>query len=1349
MKTSHEQLASVEHESARERVQRALRDLLGIEVVDTLENQDGSKLLRGNRVFMIADNNQVSQSLVQTVESARQIIRANAEETIKQVKNMRVKEGVLEEGVLFEVIKEASGVLAREDLEKAEQVYQETLRGVFGGEQKVDLTKLVYDRSDSFKKEKGFLEFMAQNPEEGIKKAIEDGYFSSHGNTINGLSWREVIKATNRIARTISYPDAFRFYEAAAAHMHPESPGFTEQDEQVLVEIKMDHAIKHLLRRDEEAARELFAEAESESLTKGYNETKRQELELKAREIRVHRSLVDGDYVTAMESIRYIRNSADKEAPWENAGLDTHLSERVEKKLEKDFDLVSEKGFDEVLRFLRSVPDDTPEYNRYVDKVAVGALVEIGSNKEDESHAKSQEEIKQAFCAKLKDSPDIVAYYMKQFRDALPWTAEETREIFLAAAQIPERGETLAKFKISDFKKPREAFADIPENEKGPITSALFNAYKERPQCFRETIVYSGNVFRPYIEQMSEAERVTFFDKIIEVNPYTVYGDHADAYFLTEEQKARLREKIVSNAHGIDVFSEHWRVGTLFGWDVTQFGIDAIAKNPMKFYDFAYKEKPSYARESHGMRPEWKAAIFDGMFSKYISRTLTKFEFVEVPIDHDFDIDAVYGGAANIVIENSDKQIRGYLNTLLRRITFLTGVEIDDSRLAETFLQKNAGKNFGFTLEMLQSGLPFTDHLPWASAMRRLERVQARSANEDHDPWKTELKPLVEGLVREKVLSLDSAEDAEVVYGFVKEFGMVDAGLLFMAYKDLVQASSKEELSSRTIKLLIPFLGERRYAMFDKPADLLNELRQKKRKLVSGLLADKEVPRELKTDLGQNIFSSTVGSSQWSRHESVGQLVEVWEATVAQETGVERVKDGFQEAEIVVNERLFEKAGESTKEARIKKIIKGRGLNDTLTEFLKVTEVANTSENPMPLLKEVRTELVLSLDEKIGNLDKRLSIVIAGPPHDSLLAAKEKFEKQKDILVTRDFFDEIEGLVRSAHYDASIDEWKVKGEDNVIVDVMQRIVDSGMKGNHANKLLQMLSVLHMRYFGVGTYGRALDRYGEIGLEDNPLDSIKSDLPNFIESFVNEHYLHETQDEDHTGHSPMSQGLVRRLKTVWRLNRGVEEHPFVKAKREIGAIENAGAKMSDKEVPVSLVPARGVLRIMSGDTGDACFTSQHHELASGDYPGITAYTFVTGRNTAHEKFAGSALFIETEEYSDEGGVKTLLVRANNPRENLIQMVDSEALVRQTLEEAIEVAKREGLEKVVVPLDPATASCSNRKLVADFYKKHFTGNKKVQLIDSPDTNFNGYPVWNPLDTHPSVEIWNDQDGKVGGW
>ena len=67
-------------------------------------------------------------------------------------------------------------------------------------------------------------------------------------------------------------------------------------------------------------------------------------------------------------------------------------------------------------------------------------------------------------------------------------------------------------------------------------------------------------------------------------------------------------------------------------------------------------------------------------------------------------------------------------------------------------------------------------------------------------------------------------------------------------------------------------------------------------------------------------------------------------------------------------------------------------------------------------------------------------------------------------------------------------------------------------------------------------------------------------------------------------------------------------------------------------------------------------------------------------------------------------------------------------------------------VTLPLDKATASCSNRKDVADVYHEKYTNAEKVEFVNEPETNFNGYDNWNPNGRYPSVIVWTAEGGRV---
>ena len=198
----------------------------------------------------------------------------------------------------------------------------------------------------------------------------------------------------------------------------------------------------------------------------------------------------------------------------------------------------------------------------------------------------------------------------------------------------------------------------------------------------------------------------------------------------------------------------------------------------------------------------------------------------------------------------------------------------------------------------------------------------------------------------------------------------------------------------------------------------------------------------------------------------------------------------------------------------------------------------------------------------------------------------------------------------------------------------------------------------------------------------------------------------------------------------------------------------------------MVPVAGLLRIYSGDIGDACYTSKHEELARNEYPRLHAWIYVTDRNKPSESLRGSLLGIQT---TREDQTPTLVARANNPQENFIQSVDAEDFVNRSLKEVIATARRfqeartstasdllsaeQGRQCVVIPLDTTTRSLTNRDPVRTVCKKLFGKLTKVGLKNEAETNFNGYNIWNKAGSHACVTIWEmDEDGKetwYGDW
>ncbi|MBP9838912.1 MAG: hypothetical protein KBC84_09385, partial [Proteobacteria bacterium] len=134
----------------------------------------------------------------------------------------------------------------------------------------------------------------------------------------------------------------------------------------------------------------------------------------------------------------------------------------------------------------------------------------------------------------------------------------------------------------------------------------------------------------------------------------------------------------------------------------------------------------------------------------------------------------------------------------------------------------------------------------------------------------------------------------------------------------------------------------------------------------------------------------------------------------------------------------------------------------------------------------------------------------------------------------------------------------------------------------------------------------------------------------------------------------------------------------------------------------------------------------------------SYTMVEEYGSENEKIVGTVIIIEAIEA--ETNKKVLIVRANNPQENIIRRIDIEKLVAEELSAFIKLAKERGAELLVLPLDKAGASSSNRSQVSRYYSSSYAQARKVSLVQTPETNFNEYDNWNTEGRYPVVEVWN---------
>lgn len=625
---------------------------------------------------------------------------------------------------------------------------------------------------------------------------------------------------------------------------------------------------------------------------------------------------------------------------------------------------------------------------------------------------------------------------------------------------------------------------------------------------------------------------------------------------------------------------------------------------------------------------------------------------------------------------------------------------------------------------------------PWNDGVAQMLKLQARAAKAEHDPWLTDMAPLVEKLAEENVVNREKSEDAALLVDYVKMFGMVNLPEMAKVFLALKRGEKFVQLSPDVQRQLREVIGNKVERMDGE--QIVNELRRFRRDVQNTLLAD-GIPDGMDTAIGTEIFAGLKGCTKWVRNESPQAILATWRAIVAQKPETARLPDGYREHPMRVPLIDRREKVEKPDEAKERK------------EKIATTLARGTKEKPtelgvcVALLEGAVAELGEKVDRKTWWEGKRAELARTLAFDDSgmekALQEREAQLKEKNNPPEKiaKILDGVRaGYIRKRAEAAALQdmlrglEYPDGSDDVAFVAFLERL--SGLRRETAVKqTLLALSAEHIRRIAP-EWGARLD-----GVLKSVGGAITTEqitaLHDVYAQYVNEHYL-GGDDEHHTGHAAFSAALTDALTWAYGLPKDMDGHILAKTRIALEAIEKGDVTVSEESMTVTLVPVHGLLRIYAGDVGDACYTSQHTSLANGSVPDLHAAMFVTNRSTAQERLQGSVLFVETR---TPKGENVLLVRANNPRENLIGQVDAASLVKATIDAAIATAKARGIKIVAVPLDAASASCSNRSAVAEYYHKQYAKAPKIALVNEDETNFNGYNNWDDKGTHPSVVVW----------
>ncbi|MBU1167577.1 hypothetical protein KKC60_04190, partial [Patescibacteria group bacterium] len=600
---------------------------------------------------------------------------------------------------------------------------------------------------------------------------------------------------------------------------------------------------------------------------------------------------------------------------------------------------------------------------------------------------------------------------------------------------------------------------------------------------------------------------------------------------------------------------------------------------------------------------------------------------------------------------------------------------------------------------------------------RKCFKIQAPADKAEYCPWRSDIRSMLSSAINQGHFDLSQKNDQDVFVRLLKDFGPVNIPNTFRIMLELSRSAAASELPDNSQSDLRSFGID--LDKYQRPSDVLNQLKTLRRKILSDLLKE-EVPSNLNSALGTEIFKSQIGFSRWKTDVALSTIAAAVVETSNENPDLFVIPEGYKIKGIKVRKTVNLDAAQESE------------LTKRMNDFLNEAKTREAVENNVrPIAGAIDQGRRNDLSAWWENSKKNLRATVQ-EALDKMRSGLEKVP-EKGKAKMQEKINSTEGFL------TFLNEYKfpedIKEED--ILKSMEAFNAVSIKGRkELQDALRTLASYHMLQTMPEGQKEALNELFE-KYPNMPEEDLIQGLDGFVSDFLIEHYFDPTKDPTKTYHQEFSSNLFKTLKGVFNLTGDVKKRPIRNIAANIEAILAGETTLSRETINTRLVPVKGLLRSYSGEISDACYSSKALNFAKGDFSMITSILFVTNPETPHERFDGAMLLIETE---GEDGEKTMLVRANNPTQRLLYSCDGKKLIEESLQYAIEVAKERGFDRVVVPLSAPTRASSNRKDVSDYYFEKYGSAKKIQLKRGPETDFNNYQVWNSNGSDPSVEIWH---------
>jgi hypothetical protein len=596
-----------------------------------------------------------------------------------------------------------------------------------------------------------------------------------------------------------------------------------------------------------------------------------------------------------------------------------------------------------------------------------------------------------------------------------------------------------------------------------------------------------------------------------------------------------------------------------------------------------------------------------------------------------------------------------------------------------------------------QKASEILEKIPWKKSIDKMLNIQKRSRRAEYDPWINEIRPLAKGLLEHKALSLDNQKDGDILFEYIKKVGAKNLLNYFKLFKSLQVVKSVNELSV-DIKddLKKSFNIDADEICKNDPSNIsliINEMEKYRASFNTDLINEsKDLPeRILQSQYNRESFNSIIGGVSDT-------TLKEFKNKSNKNPELFTLPEGYEKVDVKIGEYGEKNSLDLSKnEEQIKSLLENQDLLNyhskvftTINSFKEGSMVWEKEEDITLNINNIFNSELRLIDEKLNNSKDNPKII-------------ENLNKRKDVLQKQ--ADNFNTFARN------------KKDFNNLINLMENYFklipdDFSLK----QKILMELSFKDMSKKIPEQFEKLTNP--SFVSKDPSVDSVNI-FSEFIRSHVKEHYF----DKKHGEHQKIeteNKDLIKYLKKIWGAQ-DFEKSILAITENKIAGLEKGEIKNTKKDI--SLVPSKGMQRIVTGYLGGACTSRQSDKLAKGEFKNVVSYSIILDKDTNKQKFGGSFLFIETKTKTKE---PVLIVRANNPAQGLVNSIDMDELIGKILDEAKSVAKRRNIPFVGVAVNQGVAS--NRTFVVDYYKKNFKANDEnmIALEDNEETNFNGYNI-----------------------